>query len=254
MVRVSGQLNSARTGTPQVRLSRKVTSTTSRCSSTGLVVDDQVRERVRVEPRAVPGVEPVGDHVLRLAGPRLDHHRGDRAVQRRPGRQRGPLGGCLALGGQPDPEQHAVVQSRVRAARSGRRSAVRASPCQRQYMVPSSTGQRVQQRAEVRTGAGSGDQRHRRRCARTPPRGRRSSGSPTPSRPTSALCPATNQPPEFWAWETASERGDPARLGLPPGRGHPVLPRLRDPRDRDPRPDLLGQPPDQAGRRRSVSA
>ncbi len=32
MVRVSGQLNSARTGTPQVRLSRKVTSTTSTCS------------------------------------------------------------------------------------------------------------------------------------------------------------------------------------------------------------------------------
>ena len=70
MVRVSGQLNSARTGTPQVRLSRNVTSTTSTCSSTGLVVDDQVAERVRVEPRAVPRVEPVGDHVLRLADAR----------------------------------------------------------------------------------------------------------------------------------------------------------------------------------------
>ena len=32
---------------------------------TGIVVDDQVAEGVRVEPRAVPRIEPIGDHVLR---------------------------------------------------------------------------------------------------------------------------------------------------------------------------------------------
>jgi hypothetical protein len=37
---------------------------------TGIVVDDQVAECVRVEPRAVPGVEPIGDDVLGFTDPR----------------------------------------------------------------------------------------------------------------------------------------------------------------------------------------
>jgi hypothetical protein len=38
---------------------------------TGIVVDDQVAESVRVEPRAVPEVEPVGDDILGFAIPGL---------------------------------------------------------------------------------------------------------------------------------------------------------------------------------------
>ena len=58
------------------------------------------------------------------------------------------------------------------------------------------------------------------------------------ARPTSALTPATNQPPESCAWDACQSRRDPGRLGQPPGRAHPVLARLRHPGDRDPRPPV----------------
>jgi hypothetical protein len=44
---------------------------------TGIVVDDQVAECVRVEPRAMPRIEPVGDHILRLADAGLGDHSAD---------------------------------------------------------------------------------------------------------------------------------------------------------------------------------
>ena len=52
---------------------------TARDDSTAIriVVDDQVAEGVRVEPRAMPRIEPVGDHILRLADAGFCDHSAD---------------------------------------------------------------------------------------------------------------------------------------------------------------------------------
>ena len=71
MVRGSGLVNSATTGTPN-RPMRNVTATWKRSASSGGVRRRrrehlELGERVRVKPRAVPRVQPVGDDVARLA-------------------------------------------------------------------------------------------------------------------------------------------------------------------------------------------
>ena len=108
-------------------------------------------------------------------------------------------------------------QRRGTGSRSGRPSTVSARPCQRQYMVPSSTGQRVHQRTEVRAGAGSGDERpvgvapedHLAAGDRPGHRLGRADVGALRRRRTSRRSSGPATPPGG---------GDPTRLGLPPGR------------------------------------
>ena len=88
---------------------------------------------------------------------------------------------------------------------------VSARPCQRQYMVPSSTGQASI--SAPRCGQAPGP-------ATSVPSASRQNTTSRPAMvratdsvaPTSALFPATNQPPEFCAWDTA--RAAAIRPGL----------------------------------------
>ena len=200
----------------------------------GLVVDDQMAERVRVEPTPVPGIEPIGDHVLRLAHARMRDHRADRLGERRPRRQRRPFGGLFTLGGQADPDQHAVV---VRAVRAPGRIAAGREP----EAVPAAVHRAVQhraaieQRAQMRAGAGPGHQR----AVRSPPEDHLAAGDGPGDR---LLAPdvgaGSRHEPAAGVLRLGDlqRAGDPRRFGQSPRRGHPVLPRLRHPGNRDPRP------------------
>ena len=202
MVRASGQVNSARTGTPQVRLSRKVTSTTSVRSSEASSSTTRCENAYGWNHDPCQGSSRLAITSCGSQTPGCAITARHRLAQRRPGRQRRPLGGRLARGGQADPDQHPVVVGRVRAPGRGRPRAVNAIPCQRQYIVPSSTGQlsisAPEMRAERRTGdqvtagvapehhlaAGDGPghrlRRGRRRRSSRPRTSRRSSAPGTP--------------------------------------------------------------------------
>ena len=81
MVRASGQANSARTGTPSRAGEPERHVHHEDLVVAGVVVDDEVAERIRVVPGAVPRVEPVGDDVVRLADAGDLDDRGDRRVR-----------------------------------------------------------------------------------------------------------------------------------------------------------------------------
>ena len=119
MVRGSGLVNSATTGTPN-RPMWNVTGTRKRSASSGRSTSVgwrrqhlELSERIRVIPGAVPRVEPVGDDVARLA--RADQPRdGVQVGAVGPRGQDRPLGRVLAADAvQPHPGQHAVVVRRV---------------------------------------------------------------------------------------------------------------------------------------------
>ncbi len=97
-------------------------------------------ERVRVEPGAVPRVEPVGDHVLRLAPP---DHGGDggHAVVFGTRAQHGEVGRRL-LGRcrRGAPRRARRRRGRGAGASQGGRLAPSTIPCHRHTMLPSCTG------------------------------------------------------------------------------------------------------------------
>ena len=121
-------------------VSRNVTSTMSTLSSLRSSTTTRWLNAVRVVPRAVPRVEPVGDDVPRLADAGDLDDRGDRGLQRRPRRERRPVGRRLAGVGS---RTHARTPSSC--ATTGFQpacpAAPRAMPCHRQTTSPRMTSQ-----------------------------------------------------------------------------------------------------------------
>ena len=150
-------------------------------------------ERVRVEPGAVPGVEPVGDHVFGLAP--ADH--GGDGGERRVGGGRGPSTGRPSGPVPPRPAAPRPARRRRRwrtcASPAARRSQGR--PCQRHTRVPPTTG--ASHSAAPRCGQAPGPAAARRPAVRHATTSRPATVRPN-ARPgrTSRLPAITYQPPD----------------------------------------------------------
>ncbi|CAM5236720.1 Sialic acid transporter NanT [Streptomyces violaceorubidus] len=124
----------------------------------GRLDDGEVHEGVRVEPGSVPGVEPVGDDVLGLAGPHPAPHGRQGRRQGRPGGQERSRGrGLLPHGVQPYPHQYAVVVDRQRFP-ARERGAVQGESVPAAHERAASHGAVGQRGPEVGAGAGAAHQ------------------------------------------------------------------------------------------------
>ena len=142
-------------------------------------------ERVRVEPRAVPGVEPVGDDVLGLAAADHGGDGGQRCVGGRARAEHGGLRRGLPVLAEPYPDERAVVVG-------GERAPAPASFRTQRHAVPAAD-QGVadhrgvaQRRAQMWAGAGAGVQR----AVRGTPRHHLAPGDGTAERPARPYLPA----------------------------------------------------------------
>ena len=240
MVRVSGQVNSARTGTPQVRESRKVTSTTRRLESEASSSTTRCENAYGWNHAPCHGSSRLaitssgwqvpGSTITALTEP-SSGGRADTA-----GRSVNVSPSVARRTQISSPSSRAAYGLQVRSPFDGQGEAV---PAAVHGPVQHRAG--VHQRPEVRAGAGAGDQgvvgvapEHHLPAGDRPGHGLR--------RPDVAALPGDEPAAGVLRLGHRQGSGDPTRLGLPPGRGHPVLPGLRHPLDRDPRPDVLGQP------------
>ena len=204
IVLASGHENSARTGTPQVRLSRNVTSTT-RCSSS-LEPSSTTRWLNEYGWNQAP-CQGSSRLAMTSSGSQIPGAVITAAIDPASGGRRGSVGrsvGTSSVDREPDPEQHSVVPGAERppgpvAARFERQSV----PAAVQGVADDRAV--IEKRTQMRAGTGPGDE---------PPVGRapehdlpagdraRDRGA---CRRRRSLAPATNQPPGLRFCETVSD-------------------------------------------------